>query len=35
MVYLLGLLSFITVAAGVFGLGLGVAVHETWFGAAL
>jgi hypothetical protein len=35
MVYLLGLLSFITVAAGVFGVGLGVPVHETWFGAAL
>src|SRR5882672_4409061 len=35
MVFLLALLSFIAVAAGVFGLGLGVAVHETWFGAAL
>jgi hypothetical protein len=35
MVFLLALLSFITVAAGVFGLGLGVPVRETWFGAAL
>jgi hypothetical protein len=35
MVFLLALLSFITVAAGVFGLGLGVPIRETWFGAAL
>jgi hypothetical protein len=35
MVFLLALLSFITVAAGVFGLGLAVPVRETWFGAAL
>jgi hypothetical protein len=35
MVFLLALLSFITVAAGVFGLGLGIPIRETWFGAAL
>ncbi len=35
MVFLLSLLSFIAVAAGVFGLGLGVPIRETWFGAAL
>jgi hypothetical protein len=35
MVFLLALLSFITAAAGVFGLGLGVPIRETWFGAAL
>ena len=35
MVFLLALLSFITVAAGVFGLGLGVPIRETWFGTAL
>jgi hypothetical protein len=35
MVFLLALLSFIAVAAGVFGLGLGVPIRETWFGAAL
>jgi hypothetical protein len=35
MVFLLALLSFLTVAAGVFGLGLGVPIRETWFGAAL
>jgi hypothetical protein len=35
MVSLLSLLSFIAVAAGVFVLGLGVPVRETWFGAAL
>ena len=35
MVSLLSLLSFIAVSAGVFGLGLGVPVRETWFGAAL
>src|SRR6266481_7451447 len=35
MVFLLALLSFITMAAGVFGLGLGIPIRETWFGAAL
>src|SRR5215831_3763608 len=35
MVFLLSLLSFIAVAAGVFGIGLGVPVRETWFGSAL
>jgi hypothetical protein len=35
MVFLLALLSFVTAAAGVFGLGLGVPIRETWFGAAL
>ncbi len=35
MVSLLSLLSFIAVAAGVFVLGLGIPVRETWFGAAL
>src|SRR5215470_14951378 len=35
MVFLLSLLSFITVAGGVFGLGVGVPIRETWFGAAL
>ncbi len=35
MVFLLALLSFIAVAAGVFGLGLGIPIRETWFGAAL
>jgi hypothetical protein len=35
MVFLLSLLSFIAVAAGVFGLGLGVPIRETWFGASL
>jgi len=35
MVFLLSLLSFIAVAAGLFGIGLGVPVRETWFGAAL
>jgi hypothetical protein len=35
MVVLLSLLSFIAVAAGVFGLGLGVPIRETWFGASL
>ena len=35
MVFLLSLLSFISMAAGVFGLGLGVPIRETWFGAAL
>jgi len=35
MVFLLSLLSFVAVAAGVFALGLGVPIRETWFGAAL
>ena len=35
MVFLLSLLSFIAMAAGVFGLGLGVPIRETWFGASL
>jgi hypothetical protein len=35
MVFLLSLLSFIAVAAGVFGLGVGVPIRETWFGASL
>jgi hypothetical protein len=35
MVFLLSLLSFVTVAAGMFALGLGVPIRETWFGAAL
>src|SRR5215471_4216777 len=35
MVFLLSLLSFTAVAAGVFAIGLGVPVRETWFGAAL
>jgi hypothetical protein len=35
MVFLLSLLSFIAVAAGVFGIALGVPVRETWPGAAL
>ena len=35
MVFLLSLLSFIAVAAGVFGLGLAVPIRETWFGASL
>src|SRR5215468_4783103 len=35
MVFLLSLLSFIAVAAGLFAIGLGVPVRETWFGAAL
>jgi hypothetical protein len=34
MVFLLSLLSFISVAAGVFSVGLGVPIRETWFGAA-
>src|SRR5262249_36374279 len=34
MVFLLSLLSFIAVAAGVFGVGLGVPIRETSFGAA-
>jgi hypothetical protein len=35
MVFLLSLLSFIAMAAGVFGLGVGVPVRETWLGASL
>jgi hypothetical protein len=35
MVFLLSLLSFVAVAAGVFALGLGIPIRETWFGAAL
>jgi len=35
MVFLLSLLSFIAVAAGAFGLGLGVPIRETWYGASL
>jgi hypothetical protein len=35
MVFLLLLLGFIAVAAGVFGVGLGVPIRETSFGAAL
>jgi len=35
MVFLLSLLSFISVAAGVFSVGLGVPIRETWFGAAV
>jgi hypothetical protein len=35
MVFLLSLLSFIAVAAGVFAFGLGVPLRETWFGASL
>ncbi len=35
MVFLLWLLSFVAVAAGVFALGLGVPIRETWFGASL
>jgi hypothetical protein len=35
MVFLLSLLSFIAVAAGVFALGLGIPIRETWFGASL
>lgn len=35
MVFLLSLLSFIAVAAGVFAFGLGVPIRETWFGASL
>jgi hypothetical protein len=35
MVFLLSLLSFIAVAAGLFGLGFGVPIRETWFGSSL
>jgi hypothetical protein len=35
MVFLLSLLSFIAVAAGVFALGLGIPIRETGFGASL
>jgi hypothetical protein len=35
MVLLLSLLSFISVAAGVFGLGMGVPIRDTWLGAVL
>jgi hypothetical protein len=35
MVFLLSLLSFIAVAAGVFALGLGIPIRQTWFGASL
>ena len=35
MVVLLSLLGFIAIAAGMFGLGLGVPVRDTTFGAAL
>src|SRR5262245_898534 len=35
MVVLLSLLGFIVVAAGVFGLGLGIPVKDTTFGAAV
>lgn len=35
MVFLLSLLSFVAVAAGVFGLGVGVPIRETRFGASL
>jgi hypothetical protein len=35
MVFLLSLLGFIAVAAGVFGVGLGVPLRDTSFGAAL
>jgi hypothetical protein len=35
MVFLLSLLSFVAVAAGVFAFGLGVPIRETWFGASL
>src|SRR5215469_4784197 len=35
MVVLLSLLGFIAIAAGMFGLGLGVPVRDTAFGAAL
>ncbi len=35
MVFLLSLLSFVAVAAGVFALGLGVPIRETLFGASL
>jgi hypothetical protein len=35
MVVLLSLLSFVAVSAGVFAVGLGVPVRETWFGAAM
>jgi hypothetical protein len=35
MVFLLSVLSFISTAAGVFSVGLGVPIRETWFGAAV
>jgi hypothetical protein len=35
MVFLLSLLGFIAVAAGVFGVGLGIPLRDTSFGAAL
>jgi hypothetical protein len=35
MIFLLSLLSFIAVAAGVFAFGLGIPIRETWFGASL
>lgn len=35
MVFLLSLLGFVAVAAGVFGVGLGVPLRDTSFGAAL
>src|SRR5579883_1908179 len=35
MVFLLSLLSFTAIAAGVFGLGVGLPIRETWFGASL
>jgi hypothetical protein len=35
MVFLLSVLSFISMAAGVFSVGLGVPIRETWFGAAM
>jgi hypothetical protein len=35
MVFLLSLLSFAAVAAGVFEIGLGVPVRETWFGGVM
>jgi len=35
MIVLLLLLGFIAVAAGMFGLGLGIPVLETTFGAAV
>jgi hypothetical protein len=35
MVFLLSLLGFVAVAAGVFGVGLGIPLRDTSFGAAL
>jgi hypothetical protein len=35
MVFLVSLLAFIAVVAGVFGVGLGVPIHESVFGAAM